>query len=218
MSDVVDLSAVAGIELGLSSDSDLADRISELQPFTFLTNSDAHSLTKIGREYNELIVKEASFKEFRLALFRHKGRKVARNYGLNPCLGKYYRTRCLKCKELWPTEKKVYHCVQCGSDKKVKGVYNRICQIADQETIHPLHRPAYIYQVPLEFIPKCGKKTLCKLLTAFGTEMNILHQVPIEDIAKVVGMEVATFIQLAREHRIQVQEGGAGLYGKIRRT
>ena len=58
----------------------------------FLTNSDAHSLGKIGREYNELQVAAPSFDEFRMALQGEAGRSIAANYGLNPRLGKYHRT------------------------------------------------------------------------------------------------------------------------------
>ncbi|MDI3312110.1 MAG: histidinol-phosphatase, partial [Thermoanaerobacterium sp.] len=45
---------VNAVELGLSSDTFLADMISELKGKTFLSNSDAHSLQKIGREFNVL--------------------------------------------------------------------------------------------------------------------------------------------------------------------
>jgi uncharacterized protein (TIGR00375 family) len=215
---LLDLSLVAGVELGLSSDSILADCLSELAPFTFVTNSDAHSLPKIGREYNELWVKEASFKEFKWALLRKEGRKVTANYGLDPRLGKYYRTRCLNCEELWPSDPQVERCPECGSPKKVKGVRDRIMEIADQESHHPAHRPPYFYQVPLEFIPKLGKRTLDKLLKAFGTEMNVLHHVGLEEIAKVAGEHIAHHILLAREQRLELEEGGGGIYGKVKQT
>ena len=52
---------IPAIELGLSSDTFLADEISELEDKTFLTNSDAHSLPKIAREYNKLSVEDISF-------------------------------------------------------------------------------------------------------------------------------------------------------------
>ena len=54
---------VLAIELGLSSDTNLADNISELEGKTFLTNSDAHSLPKIAREYNKILVEDIRFKE-----------------------------------------------------------------------------------------------------------------------------------------------------------
>lgn len=218
MKEVLDLDGLAGVELGLSSDSTLADHLSELQPLTFLSNSDAHSIPKIGREYNELTVKEASFQELKMALARQEGRRVAANYGLDPRLGKYYRTRCLECDELWPTDAEVEPCPQCGSVKKVKGVRDRIFEIADQKTTSPSHRPPYVYQVPLEFIPKLGKKTLDKLLTAFGTEMNVLHHVTLEEIAQVANAQIARHIGLAREQRLELEEGGGGVYGRVKET
>ncbi len=218
MGGLLDLSQLAGVELGLSSDSSMADQLSELQSLTFLTNSDAHSIPKIGREYNQIQVKEASFHEFRLALQRKSGRKVVANYGLNPRLGKYYRTRCLVCGELWRSDLAQSRCPYCGSEKRVKGVYERILELKDQAMRHPDHRPPYIHQVPLEYIPKLGKKTLEKLLKAFGTEMNIIHHVEIEEIAKVANPMIAKQIGLAREQRLKFEEGGGGKYGRVKRT
>ena len=54
---------VPAIELGLSSDTFLADEISELENKTFITNSDAHSLPKIAREYNKVLLEGISYKE-----------------------------------------------------------------------------------------------------------------------------------------------------------
>ena len=59
---------IFAIELGLSADTELADQISELETRTFVTNSDAHSLPKIAREYNKILVDDISFKELIKAL------------------------------------------------------------------------------------------------------------------------------------------------------
>ena len=59
---------IFAVELGLSSDTFLADEIKELETRTFLTNSDAHSLPKIAREYNKMQVEDISFKEIVKAL------------------------------------------------------------------------------------------------------------------------------------------------------
>ena len=93
---------VFAIELGLSSDTFLADKISELETKTFLTNSDAHSLPKIAREYNKLQLENISFKEFVMALKNEGGRKILANYGLDPKLGKYHRTYCEVCEKNIP--------------------------------------------------------------------------------------------------------------------
>ena len=69
------LKKIPAIELGLSADSCLADCLRELSDFTFLANSDAHSLSKIGREYNVVMMEQPTFKELLLALKRKKSRK-----------------------------------------------------------------------------------------------------------------------------------------------
>ncbi|MDN4594119.1 endonuclease Q family protein [Polycladomyces subterraneus] len=215
MRDWLDLDRIAAVELGLSADSSLADRLSELSALTFVTNSDAHSIPKIGREYNELCIAGPSFLELKWALLRQDGRRVVANYGLNPKLGKYYRTRCLSCEALLPPEE-TRRCLRCGSHKVVKGVSDRVEEIADQPSTPPAHRPPYVYQVPLEFIPKLGPKTLGKLLDRFGSEMRILHHADIEEIASIAGTSIAEHIRLAREQRLQFDEGGGGMYGKVK--
>jgi uncharacterized protein (TIGR00375 family) len=217
MRDWLDMDRIAAVELGLSADSSLADRLSELSTLTFVTNSDAHSIPKIGREYNELCIAAPSFLELKRALLRQDGRHVAANYGLNPKLGKYYRTRCLGCEALLPPEE-TKRCLRCGSHKVVKGVWDRVAEIADQPSTSPAHRPPYVYQVPLEFIPKLGPKTLSKLLDRFGTEMRILHHADIEDIESIAGTSIAEHIRLAREQRLQFDEGGGGMYGKVKQV
>lgn len=79
---------VPAIELGLSSDTNLADNISELEKKAFVTNSDAHSLPKIAREYNKILVNDISYKELLMALKSENGRKIIANYGLDPKLRK----------------------------------------------------------------------------------------------------------------------------------
>ena len=101
---------VPAIELGLSSDTFLADTISELETKTFLTNSDAHSLPKIAREYNKILVNDISFKELMMAIKNEGGRKIIANYGLDPKLGKYHRTYCEKCDKRIEGEAPVLHC------------------------------------------------------------------------------------------------------------
>lgn len=206
---------IDGIELGLSADSSMADQVTELHAYPFLSNSDAHSLPKIGREYNRMRVKEASFLEFEKALKEKDGRKILANYGLDPRLGKYYRTRCLSCDSLWK-EGHADQCPVCASDKKVKGVRERIGELASSPTVKNPQRPPYVYQVPLEFIPKLGKKTLDRLLAQFGTEMNILHHVPYEEIAKVAGETIARSIEQARRGELHLEEGGGGVYGRVK--
>ena len=207
---------IFAVELGLSSDTFLADEISELENKTFVTNSDAHSLPKIAREYNKMQVEDISFKEVVKALKNEDGRKIIANYGLDPKLGKYHRTYCDNCNSTIETKEPISVCPKCGSTNVTFGVFDRIELIKDKkETKSPKNRPPYIYQVPLGFIPGVGGKTIEKLLEAFNTEMNILHKLSEDDIEAVVGEKVAHNIENARNGNMKVASGGGGNYGKI---
>lgn len=207
---------IFAVELGLSSDTYLADMITELENKTFVTNSDAHSLPKIAREYNKMLVQDISFKEVVKALKGEDGRKVVCNYGLDPKLGKYHRTFCDNCNQVIETKEPVTVCPECGSDKVTFGVFDRIELIKDkQESKSPEERPPYTYQVPLTFIPGLGAKTIDKLLKQFGTEMTILHKLSKDDIEAVVGEKVANEIILSREGKMKIHAGGGGVYGKV---
>ena len=207
---------IFAVELGLSSDTYLADTISELETRTFLTNSDAHSLPKIAREYNKMQVEDISFKEIIKALKNEDGRKIVANYGLDPKLGKYHRTYCDDCQKTIETKEPVEVCPMCGGKNVTFGVFDRIELIKDKrETKSPDNRPPYIYQVPLGFIPGVGEKTIDKLLDTFETEMNILHKLSKDDIEMIVGEKVATSIEAARTGNAKIQSGGGGNYGKV---
>ena len=208
---------IFAVELGLSSDTFLADQISELETRTFVTNSDAHSLPKIAREYNKILVEDISFKEVVKALKGEDGRKVVANYGLDPKLGKYHRTYCDDCESVIETKEPVFTCPKCGSNKVTFGVFDRIELIKDKnETKSPKNRPPYIYQVPLGFIPGVGDKYITKLLDVFDTEMDILHKLSKDDIEGVVGEKIAEKIINAREGNVKIESGGGGVYGKVK--
>ena len=207
---------IFAVELGLSSDTFLADTISELENKTFVTNSDAHSLPKIAREYNKMQVEDISFKEVVKALKNEDGRKILANYGLDPKLGKYHRTYCDDCEKTIETKEPVEFCPICGGKNVTFGVFDRIELIKDKkETKSPKNRPPYIYQIPLGFIPGVGGKTVEKLLNNFQTEMNILHKLTQDDIEGVVGEKVAKNIVRAREGKMEVHSGGGGNYGTV---
>lgn len=210
---------IPAVELGLSADTELADYLSDLVDFTFLTNSDAHSLPKIGREYNIIKMKEPNFKELLLALRRESGRGVTENYGLDPKLGKYHRTYCEDCGNTVAGQPPVFQCEKCGSKKITRGVLDRIIGISEnRKKISPTHRPPYCHQVALDFVPGVGKKTLEKLFDYFGTEMNILHKATYQEISQVVGFKIAKDIILAREGRLALTAGGGGKYGKVQKS
>lgn len=211
-----DLDKIISVELGLSADTDFADTISELREKTFLTNSDAHSLEKIAREYNKLHLQFPDFEHLVLALKGHNGNYIAANYGLDPKLGKYHRTFCPACNYVAKDISPITKCPFCNNEDVTLGVFDRIALIADHKTpIHPSGRPLYQYQVPLEFIPGIGKKTIEKLILHFGTEMNVIHNVEKTELTEVVGERVAENIVLAREGKLNIEVGGGGIYGRV---
>ena len=220
------------MSFGLSADTDYADRIRELADKKFLTNSDAHSLPKIAREYNTFEMENISFESFKKVLgyedeiqndnkeakSNSKNRNKTLNYivcnnGMYSRLGKYNRTYCDMCECV--SEIEDGKCKKCGSKKIVKGVEDRVLEIADGKSISPKNRPEYIYKIPLEYIPKLGKKTKEKMLELYGTEMNILNKVSIENIEENFGKQIAKNIEIARNGNITIQNGGGGIYGKL---
>ncbi len=207
--EVFDAQKIDAVELGLSSNTMMADKIEELHSYPFLTNSDAHSLAKIGREYQQLSLEFPTFVEWKKALREKDGRAIKVNYGLSPKLGKYYETICSNCNQ------KVQRspCFSCGSKQLIKGVSNRIQELSSASG-HSM-RPKYIHHVPLEFIPGIGPKTLERLLDFFGTEMTILHRASETDLGKVIGASLAHLIVLSRSGELPLKVGGGGTYGKI---
>lgn len=206
---------IFAIELGLSSDTYYADKISELAGKQFVTNSDAHSLPKIAREYNKLLVEDVSFKEIFKAIKGEDGRRIICNYGLDPKLGKYNRSFCEDCNCSIETPAPALKCDKCGGTNITMGVFDRIEMIKDQESTSPSFRPEYHYQVPLQFMPGVGNKAIEKLLSAFGTEMTILNKVTRDDLESCVGEKLADVIDNARQGKMHIHAGGGGVYGKV---
>jgi len=230
LADRLDPDGIAAVELGLSADRDMADRISELARYPFLTNSDAHSTGMIGRECNELLLAEPSFAEWAKALRGEDGRRIVANIGLHPQLGKYHTTFCSACHQAINPARKgaqqedsqqpaLQTCPNCGSRKLIRGVAGRIDQLADRE--HPLHPPGrapYRQQVPLSFFPGVGRVMRDRLLQEVGTEMEVLHLASEARIAGTAGEKIAAAIVAARDGRVTFTPGSGGTYGKLSLT
>ena len=124
LNEVFEPALIDAIELGLSADTEMVKSIKELEQYVILTNSDAHSLGKIAREYQTIRLEQASFTEFKKALREKDNRMITANYGLNPLLGKYHQTVCSDCSQIVPDGE--LFCPACHSKHIIKGVSTRI--------------------------------------------------------------------------------------------
>lgn len=213
MKDVL-LEMPLALEIGLSADRIMASGISEAGNMIMFSNSDAHSLPNIAREYNSLDLTSVTFAGLS-DLFKGKG-WINKNYGLDPLLGKYHRTYCLDCLRVTDSKPPTTSCNLCGSENVVMGVMDRIVQIADQEIKRDrFYERQYVYQIPLGWLPGIGPKTYHKLLREFGTELAILHKVPKQDIIRLFGEKTGQVIEKARTGQIICYPGGGGIFGKI---
>jgi uncharacterized protein (TIGR00375 family) len=221
---------ISFVELGLSADSNFADRIEELHRLTFLTNSDSHSPhpVRLAREFNRFEVNDATFEEVKKAILRVGGNKPVLNVGLPPQEGKYHESACISCFTHYTLEEAQRRRWKCSCGKRIKkGVKDRINEMANyKEPKHPDHRPTYVHLIPLaEIITKAigqqnpftqtVSKRWDELVTAFGSEINVLIDADIEDISKVTVPAVTEAIRAFREKRVVIRPGGGGQYGII---
>lgn len=221
---------VSFVELGLSADSEFADRIKELHRLTFLTNSDCHSPhpVRLAREFNRFEVKAATFNEIKKAILRVGGNKPVLNVGLPPQEGKYHESACVSCFTHYTIEEAQRRRWKCSCGKRIKkGVKDRINERADfGEPKHPDHRPNYIHLIPLAEIISKGvgqhnpftqtvNKRWNELVSAFGSEISVLIDVNIDEIARVTAPAITEAIQMFREKKVIIKPGGGGQYGII---
>jgi uncharacterized protein (TIGR00375 family) len=219
---------VGFLELGLSADSEMADLVGELREIAFLSNSDAHSPWphRLGREFNRLEVKDITFRDIRRSIL-DKG--IVLNVGLDPRLGKYHRTACIKCFTLYKLEdaqRSRWRCRLCGGLLK-KGVFDRVKELSSYPSPrHPPHRPRYIRIAPLAEILCLALKVRNvysdrvqggwrKLVERFGSEISVLIDVPVEEIREEGGERLARMIKAFRSGRFNIVEGGGGKYGEV---
>jgi len=219
---------ISFIELGLSADSNYADRIEELHRLTFLTNSDAHSpyTNKLAREFTQFNVPDITFEGIKKAILREQGFGATLNIGFFPEEGKYNRSACIKCFTQYPlpeAESRRWRCPMCGGIIK-KGVADRVNELADfEEPRHPDHRPPYLHLIPLAEIIQMalghasvqtkGVKTAWETLVKhFGNEVEALIYAEPEAL-KIVDDRVVSAILAFRKGDVIIHPGGGGQYG-----
>jgi len=221
---------VSFVELGLSADSYFADKIKELHRLTFLTNSDCHSPhpVRLGREFNRFEVKDATFNEIKKAILRKDGNKSVLNVGLPPQEGKYHETACRKCFTHYDINDALRRHWKCSCGGRIKkGVKDNINEKADfAEPQHPDYRPEYLHLIPMaEIITKAvGQrnpftqtvtKRFDELVNVFGSEINVMLEADLSEIAKVTAPAIVEAIQAFRDKKVIIIPGGGGEYGKI---
>ncbi len=220
---------ISFLELGLSADSDYADRIEELHRLTFLSNSDAHSpsTNKLAREFTQFEVPEITFDGLKKAILREQGYRATLNVGFFPEEGKYNRSACIKCFTQYALPEAVenkWRCPICGGIIK-KGVLDRINELADfKEPKHPDHRPPYLHLIPLAEIIQMalghasvqtkGVQTAWnKLVERFGNEVEALIYSEPEALKIVDDDRIVNAILAFRKGNVIIHPGGGGQYG-----
>lgn len=216
---------IYALETGLSSDPPMNWRISSLDQYQLVSNSDAHSPSKIGREANLLDI-ELSYEGLSRALCRGEG--LLGTVEFFPEEGKYHydgHRKCEVCLTPEEAEKMGNICPVCGK-KLTMGVEHRVEQLADRKYgYRKENAKEFESLVPLaEVIASCmgyssGSKKVqsCyeNMLEKLGPEFEILRRVPAEDIKAVSDENVAAGIEGIRQKKVKKIPGFDGKYGKI---
>ena len=216
---------IHALETGLSSDPAMNWRISKLDRYQLVSNSDAHSPSKLGREANLLDI-DCSYEGLYQAI--QTGEGLEGTVEFFPEEGKYHFDGHRKCGvSLSPVEAERLGgiCPVCGK-KLTMGVDHRVEQLADRaEGFVKKDGKKYESLVPLpEVISACmGYSTASKkvqgcfeqMIQTLGTEFDILRNVPSEDIKSCAGERIAEGIENVRTGNVKRIPGYDGEYGKI---
>lgn len=216
---------IHALETGLSSDPAMNWRISKLDRYQLVSNSDAHSPSKLGREANLLDI-DCSYEGLYRAI--QTGEGLEGTVEFFPEEGKYHFDGHRKCGvSLSPVEAERLGgiCPVCGK-KLTMGVDHRVEQLADRaEGFVKKDGKKYESLVPLpEVISACmGYSTASKkvqgcfeqMIQTLGTEFDILRNVLSEDIKSCAGERIAEGIENVRTGNVKRIPGYDGEYGKI---
>lgn len=200
---------ISALELGLSADTEMALKIKDTQIYPYLSNSDAHSLARIGREFTTYELPSLNFH----SLFNSLEEGIVSNHGLDPLLGKYYRSFCNNCGTLATQKNPLFVCPNCEF-KMINGVWDRIMEISDNSD-QIIDKPPYFPHVPLFMLPGIGPKTYARMLKNLGTEIDILYNLPLEKISSAAGSQIGELIAAVRTGSLPIEPGGGGNYGKV---
>jgi uncharacterized protein (TIGR00375 family) len=221
---------VHAIETGLSSDPAMNWRLSKLDSVFLVSNSDAHSLDKIGREANVFEMERPSYSEFRRIIAERDAKKFIETIEFFPEEGKYHEDGHRACKywcEPEQTKRMKGTCPQCGKQLTI-GVLHRVMDLADRPP-HPERPPGAVpfrSIVPLAEIvasvvgtaPSSKKVTreVDALLREGTNEFSILLDVLSSDLYRLTTADIAEAILAVRRGDVQIDPGYDGEFGTIK--
>ncbi len=219
---------IVAVETGLSSDPFMNWRISDLDGRTLVSNSDAHSPRKLGREAN-LINANLNYKDIIGAIRTNDDRFVG-TIEFYPEEGKYHFSGHQKCGiSLSAKDAKnlKFICPKCGK-KLVLGVEQRVDELANRpvDYVPKLHKIVE-YIVPLEIIiadvlgvkSVNGKKVqeeYINIINHLGDEFNLIRKISLKDIKHVSGEKMALAIDKVRKRDLIIEPGYDGVYGVVK--
>ncbi|MEO0094444.1 MAG: endonuclease Q family protein [candidate division WOR-3 bacterium] len=219
---------VFALETGLSSDPAMNWRLSCLDRFTLISNSDAHSPNRLGREAN-VFSEGLNYQGLKSVLESKDRSKFLYTIEFYPEEGKYHYDGHRRCQvRLSPKEARLNNnlCPVCSRSITV-GVLHRVEMLADRpEGFIPENKIPYKNLIPLEEIIAeaigVGRETvgvkneymrLCKL---FGSEFEILLNTPIEELKNNTQEKIALGIEKARKGNVIINPGYDGEFGTIK--
>jgi uncharacterized protein (TIGR00375 family) len=202
-------------------------RLSALDKISLISNSDAHSLGKLGREAN-VFECQMSYGDIMSTIKSKNPEKFLYTIEFFPEEGKYHFDGHRACNVSFsPKETKKNNgiCPQCGRSLTV-GVLNRVEELSDRpEGEKPTNAIPYKNLISLSEIIAGAKnvgtqtKTVQveydKLIEKFGSELFVLLEAQIEEISEVTDARIAEGVKRMRECRVKIEPGHDGEYGKI---
>ena len=220
-------SKIFALETGLSSDPAMNWRLSALDKFTLISNSDAHSPQKIGREGNVFDC-ELNYETIREVLKTKDKKRFLYTLEFFPEEGKYHYDGHRLCGVRWaPKETRENNgkCPKCGKPVTI-GVVNRVEKLADREEgFEPENSIPFKNLIPFDEIVAevkgVGKASLSVVreyrsyLAKFGTEFDILLKASKEELLKGLPAKVAEGVLRVRQGKVDIHPGYDGEYGTI---
>ena len=219
---------IHALETGLSSDPPMNWRLSQLDPFVLISNSDAHSASKLGRECTFFDTK-LSYESFYRAITDPTDAGLGGTLEFFPHEGKYHYDGHMDCKvRLHPHEtiKNNGKCPVCHKPVTV-GVMSRVDVLADRpDGARGKRSRPFVSCIPLAEIigdafdvgPSSKKVSTCfnSLLNTVGNEFFILLTAPIQQISACAGPIVAEGVRRARSGQVEIAAGFDGQFGTIK--